>query len=297
MDGILIVDKPAGCTSADVVRLVKRRLRVKVGHLGTLDPFATGVLPLCVGEGTKIAQFLNVADKVYVGCIRLGVATDSGDRTGRVTREAPVPAFTPADLDAIAQQLSGPQMQTPPMYSAIKQSGVPLYKLARAGKEVAREARPIVIHRLLLRRSGDVAIEFEVHCSKGTYVRVLAEDIGSALGTAAHVESLRRTAFGTFTLTEAVSMEDVEAGRVELLIGLRAALRHLREIAINAEGARRARSGQEAALRDLPAAEAGEAATLIGPDGDLVAVVVATPQHRWHFERVFGVASSPATRT
>jgi tRNA pseudouridine55 synthase len=135
-DGLVLLDKPADCTSADVVRRIKRALPrgVKVGHLGTLDPFATGLLPLCVGEATKIAQFLNAADKAYAGVIQCGAATDTGDCTGTVTRTAPVPPFTDADLRRVEQALLGEQLQVPPMYSAIKQGGVPLYRLAREGR-------------------------------------------------------------------------------------------------------------------------------------------------------------------
>ncbi len=286
MHGILIVDKPEGLTSADVVRAAKRGLRLKVGHLGTLDPFATGVLPLCLGEGTKIAQFLSIADKVYVGRIRLGAATDTGDRTGRVVRDGPVPTVAAAALAALAQRLLGEQMQTPPMYSAIKRNGVPLYKLARAGREVERTPRPITIHRLDLRVAAAGAIDFELHCSKGTYVRVLAQDVASALGSIGHLESLRRTAFGEFSLADAVTMADLENGRVERVIGLRAALAHLREITIDAQGVRWAGQGRETVLRDLPRGAPGETAKLIGPEGGLVAVVAATEQGGWRFERV-----------
>ncbi|MBI4518855.1 MAG: tRNA pseudouridine(55) synthase TruB [Deltaproteobacteria bacterium] len=287
MDGILLVDKPEGLTSAAVVRIAKRSLRVKVGHLGTLDPFATGLLPLCLGEGTKIAQFLVVADKVYDGFIRLGSETDSGDRTGRVVRTAEVPVFEPAALEVLAQRFTGEQLQTPPMFSAIKQGGVPLYELARAGTEVERAPRPVVIHRLQLRLVAPDLLALAVHCSKGTYIRVLAQDLGVALGSAAHLEALRRTAFGAFSLGDAVSLADLEAGRVDKLIGLRAALRHLREFSIDVGQAHRARSGQAAALRDLPAAAAVETAKLIGPGGELIAVVSGAAAAPWRFERVF----------
>ncbi|HUI28427.1 MAG TPA: tRNA pseudouridine(55) synthase TruB [Candidatus Kryptonia bacterium] len=292
MDGILIVDKPEGVTSADVVRIAKRALRVKVGHLGTLDPFATGVLPLCLGAGTKIAQFLNVADKTYAGVIQLGGETDTGDKTGRVVCEAAVPKLRLEDLDALAQRLRGEQLQTPPMYSAIKQDGVPLYKLARQGEEVDREPRRVIIHRLSLRLSGRDTIAFEVHCSKGTYVRVLAQDIGVALRTVAHLATLRRTAFGAFTLRDAASIDDLRDGRVATVIGLRAALGHLREIEVDHEIVQLARRGQQAALRALPAPAADESVKLIGPGGELVAVISTTADRRWQFARVFAAQSA-----
>ena len=201
MNGLLLIDKPAGLTSAEVVRRVKRRVRVKVGHLGTLDPFATGLLPLCLGEATKIAQFLNTADKRYEGVIQLGWATDTGDCTGRQTASAAVSDRAAADLDAVARRFTGEILQKPPMYSAIKRDGVPLYRFARQGLEVERTPRPVRIAHLGLESVGSGRLRFVLACSKGTYVRVLAEEIGAALGTAAHLDALRRTSFGSFDIT------------------------------------------------------------------------------------------------
>lgn len=183
MDGVLLVDKPAGITSAGVVRALKDRVGGrKIGHLGTLDPFATGLLPLCIGEGTKVAQFLAGEDKVYSGCIRLGVETDSLDCTGRVLRECEPPEVDQAMLDRVGARFAGQTWQVPPMYSAIKRGGVPLYRLARQGIEVEREPRPIEVRALTLSPAGPAMVAFRVECSKGTYVRVLAADIGQALG-------------------------------------------------------------------------------------------------------------------
>ncbi|HTO56477.1 MAG TPA: tRNA pseudouridine(55) synthase TruB [Pseudomonadales bacterium] len=265
-------------------------MRAKVGHLGTLDPFATGVLPLCVGEGTKIAQFLNAADKTYAGVMQLGAETDTGDKTGRVTRRAPVPTLGAETLHAVAQRFVGEQLQTPPMFSAIKQEGVPLYKLARRGEEVAREPRRVVMHRLVLRASGDDTIAFDVHCSKGTYVRVLAQDIGAALGSAAHLSALRRTRFGRFTLDGAIGIDDLRGGRIASVIGLREALSDLPEIEVDRDFALRARRGQQWALEAL-AQPAEDSAKLVGPDGELVAVISSTADRRWQFARVFGAGS------
>jgi tRNA pseudouridine55 synthase len=196
------------------------------------------------------------------------------------------------ELDALARRLCGEQLQTPPMYSAIKRDGVPLYKLARRGQEVARTPRAVSIYALTLRAASSDTLAFEVHCSKGTYVRVLAQDIGAALATAAHLSALRRTAFGAFRLAGAVGIDDLKAGRrVGSVIDLRAALGHLREITIDATIAQRARNGQASALRALPAAATAELAKLIDPDGTLVAIVSADVSLRWRFERVFGVAS------
>jgi len=186
LDGILLVDKPAGITSAGVVREVKRAHRARsIGHLGTLDPLATGLLPLCVGAGTKIAQFLGAESKAYSGTIRLGVATDTLDVEGTVVAEGPVPELAAARLAEVARGLTGPGEQRPPMYSAVKQQGRKLYELARAGVTVEREPRPVTIHRLELASVPDApgTVAFAVLCSKGTYVRVLAEDVARALGT------------------------------------------------------------------------------------------------------------------
>jgi tRNA pseudouridine55 synthase len=210
MNGLVLIDKPEGLTSAEVVRRVKRRLGGKVGHLGTLDPFATGLLPLCLGEATKIAQFLNTADKRYAGVIQLGAATDTGDRTGQTVDRAPVPDLAHIDLAALAGRFTGERLQTPPMYSALKRDGVPLYRLARRGMTVERTPRPVRIDRLTLDPVGTDRLAFDVACSKGTYVRVLAEDIGAALGTPAHLAALRRTAFGAFRIDRAVPLARYE---------------------------------------------------------------------------------------
>lgn len=285
-DGLLIVDKPSGATSADVVRVVKRVLRCKTGHLGTLDPFATGVLPLCLGEGTKLAPFLNEDDKEYEGVIRLGRRTDTGDVTGATTETAAVPPLTHDRLADVAQRFHGEQTQTPPMYSALKREGVPLYKLARRGIEVEREARAIVISELVLALVDANGLSFRVTCSKGTYVRVLAEDIARALGTVGHVESLRRTRFGCFVIAQAVTLEQVghDSGQI---IGLRDCLPGMREMVLGSEAAQRARGGYEPALRSLAPGQQGEHAKLVGPGGDLVAVIVSEAPGRWRFARVF----------
>lgn len=285
-DGLLIIDKPAGATSADVVRVVKRTLGCKTGHLGTLDPFATGVLPVCLGEGTKLAPFLNEDDKEYEGVIRLGQAMDSGDLTGAVTAQAPVPELDALAVEAVASRFRGESMQTPPMYSAIKRQGVPLYKLARKGIEVERAARAIRITALELRICDPTGLEFRMACSKGTYVRVLAADIASALGTVGHVEALRRTRFGPFGVAGAIALDAIVAGDVPV-IGLREALAGMREVGLDAAAAERARGGYEPVLRVLRSGTPGEQAKLVGPDGDLIAVVVADSPGHWHFARVF----------
>lgn len=284
MNGILLIDKPAGLTSAEVVRRVKRGVRVKVGHLGTLDPFATGLLPLCLGEATKIAQFLNTGDKQYEGVIQLGAATDTGDCTGRPVRLAPVPDLAGVDLVALATGFIGERLQTPPMYSALKREGVPLYRLARQGLEVERAPRPVRIDSLVLRPRLPTHLEFELACSKGTYVRVLAEEIGVALGSTAHLAALRRTAFGRFDLAAAVALDAWDPTQPAGLITLRVALAHLPVLSLDSGAAAAARQGKTWVLSSL-ALEHGSAAALLDPSGEVIAVVVRQ-RHAWAYSRV-----------
>jgi tRNA pseudouridine55 synthase len=285
MNGILIVDKPEGLTSAEVVRRVKGRQSVKVGHLGTLDPFATGVLPLCIGEATKIAQFLAATDKRYDGVIRLGAATDSGDRTGSIVEHAPVPALGDAALRAAEAYFIGIYRQTPPMYSALKREGVPLYKLARKGIEVERSEREVEIRALRLDAEAGDRLRFEVTCTKGTYIRVLAQDVGQRLGTVAHLEALRRTRVGPFELQHAVSITPLADLAERDLVSMRRALRHLPAYPLTQQAAQAVRRGQPWVLDQLACAESGEIATLIDPQDRLAAVVVRRGE-RWHFGRV-----------
>ncbi len=289
MDGLLLVDKPAGLTSADVVRVVKRVLRVKTGHLGTLDPFATGLLPICVGDGTKIAQFLSGVDKEYTGIIRLGTETNTGDRTGTVIATAAVPALDAARLEALARTLLGESLQVPPMHSAIKRQGVPLYKLARQGIEVERAPRRIVIQRLELAVHEPDAIAFTLGCSKGTYVRVLAQDIARALGSVGHLEELRRIRFGHFDVRDAVPLDAISAASA-VVIGVREALHPLREVQVDAGTAQRARNGYVPVLREIPPGTRDELVKLIGPDGAVASLIVMVEHGGWRFARVFAVA-------
>jgi len=286
MDGILIIDKPEGKTSADVVRVVKQRLHCKTGHLGTLDPFASGVLPLCVGDGTKVAQFLNTADKEYVGVIRLGSETETGDPTGPVTQTAAVPALRRGQLEAAAERFQGELEQTPPMYSALKHHGTPLYKLARQGIAVTRRSRRVYITALHLSDREDGTLEFSVSCSKGTYIRVLAQDIAAALGTIGHVAVLRRTRFGPFRIEMATALSTF-GENIPPVIDLRQSLGHLQEIHLDAAVAQRARQGYAPVLASLRRAARAEIAKLIAPDGGLVAIVSADSRGEWRFARVF----------
>lgn len=207
MHGVVVLDKPRGMSSATAVEQVRKGLGVaRAGHGGTLDPLATGVLAICVGSGTKLAQFLLADDKAYEADGVLGVETDTLDATGRVVAERPVDV-TRAALEAVLARMHGAQHQVPPMYSAIKQGGVRLYHLARAGEEVERAPRPIRIDALALLAFDPPRFRIAVACSKGTYVRSVVADIGTALGTGAHLAELRRTRSGHFTIDQAVSLD------------------------------------------------------------------------------------------
>lgn len=287
VDGILLLDKPEGITSAEVVRRIKHKVGGKVGHLGTLDPFATGLLPLCLGEGTKIAQFLNAADKEYEGTILLGVSTDTGDRTGQTTAEEAVPTIDAEMLAKVADRFRGTSKQTPPMYSAVKRDGVPLYKLARQGVEVEREPREITIFDLEMKVSGENQLSFRVACSKGTYVRVLAEDIGRELGTVAHLSELRRTGFGSFRLAEGVvEVDGWDPSSGAGLLSIREALSELPVVSLSESAAVAVRRGQGWVLRDLgDVAPTAHRALLVTEAGRPLAVVERSGTG-WRFARV-----------
>ena len=294
MTGILLVDKPEGMTSAGAIRALKGRLGgSKVGHLGTLDPFASGLLPLCIGEATKVARYLLLEEKAYEGRIRLGRETDTLDRTGRDVATAPVPAVDPDVLARVGATFLGPQRQTPPMYSALKRDGVPLYRLARQGVEVEREARDITIHALELRLVEPTAIDFAVRCSKGTYIRVLAGDLGRALGTVAHLERLRRTAVGPFRIADARTPDALNAAAFAdwTLIPIARALGGLRRMGVGSGALAALRHGRQESLRDLPPGEAGEAALVIDGAGQVAAIVEMAPAAAgWRLVRLIAEA-------
>jgi len=211
VDGVLLLDKPPGMTSNAALQKAKWLLRAnKAGHTGTLDPLASGLLPLCFGEATRFAQRLLDAPKGYLATIRFGATTTTGDAEGDVLETRSV-TFSRADLEAALARFTGEQMQVPPMHSALKVDGQPLYRLARAGAEVARVPRRIAVHALACQDWHAPDAIVTVACSKGTYVRVLAEDIGRALGCGAHLAGLRRTATGGFRLEDAVSLAAFEA--------------------------------------------------------------------------------------
>ena len=208
LNGVVLLDKPIGISSNAALQIVKRLFfAAKAGHTGNLDPLASGMLPICLGEATKLSAYLLDADKVYVGTCKLGVKTSSGDAEGEVVDTRPVPHLSEAEVEAVLARFRGEIEQIPPMHSAIKQNGQPLYKLARQGIEVERQPRRVHIHELrLLRLEGD-ELEIYVHCSKGTYIRTLAEDIGEMLGCGAHLGQLRRTRVGPFREEDMIALD------------------------------------------------------------------------------------------
>lgn len=209
-DGILLVDKPAGITSHDVVDKIRRHFRFKkTGHGGTLDPQATGLLVILLGRGTKISQYLMSGDKTYEGTIRLGIATDSQDADGQVIREGDPSGITREQLEAAMASFRGDLHQIPPMVSAVKKAGVPLYKLARKGEEVEREPKLIHIYEFRMVDFNLPDARFVVRCTKGTYIRTLCHDIGEQLGCGAHLKQLRRTQSGPFNIDRATPLADL----------------------------------------------------------------------------------------
>jgi len=275
--------------------MVKARLgrQSRVGHLGTLDPFATGVLPILVGEGTKLANFLQEGEKEYYGLIVLGTETDTLDPTGCVKRTARVPALDEQALCALASRFSGKIEQTPPIFSALKRDGVPLYKLARRGSEVAPPApRQVEIKRLKLALEEPARLRFEVVCSPGMYVRSLARDLGVALGSAAHLAELRRLRNGAFSVEQAVPLA-VALTRLERadgtgLIGLRDALPGLPEVVVETRVARRLRDGDSRALDGLNPRAAGRFKVVVG--GELLAIAEPTSRVTATIGRIFNPA-------
>jgi tRNA pseudouridine55 synthase len=211
-DGALLVDKPSGPTSHDVVAAIRRQFQLdKVGHAGTLDPNATGLLVILLGKGTKLSERLMSSDKVYEGTIKFGESTDSYDSDGEIVASLPVPHLTLEQLNEYAGAFIGDQMQTPPMVSAIKKDGVPLYKLARKGVEVQREPRLIHIYNFRFSEYTEPFAQFRLACTKGTYVRSIAHELGEKVGCGAHLSSLRRTRSGAFDVANAIPLSDALA--------------------------------------------------------------------------------------
>ena len=210
LDGALLIDKPVGPTSHDIVAMVRRTFQLdKVGHAGTLDPNATGLLILLLGKGTKLTEKLMGSDKVYEGTAKFGETTDSYDSDGEITASLPVPPLTLEELNAYADHFIGDQLQTPPMVSAVKKDGVPLYKLARKGVEVERKPKLIHVYKFRFNTYEEPEAQFRVACTKGTYIRSLVHDLGQKVGCGAHLSQLRRISSGQFEVKDALPLEDV----------------------------------------------------------------------------------------
>jgi tRNA pseudouridine55 synthase len=253
VDGIILLDKPLGLSSNQALGRVKYLLAArKAGHTGSLDPRATGLLPLCFGQATKVSGWLLDADKRYLAVALLGVETATGDLEGEVLRQMPVPELSDADIEAACAGLRGRIQQIPPMYSALKHEGQRLYDLARRGIEVERPARAVTIHSLWVEQVAPDRLHLEVHCSKGTYIRTLVQDLGRALGCGATVAELRRTGHGAFDAADMVSMATLEAAAAEggsqaverWLLSADRALADRPEVRLDAASSRFLRQGQ-----------------------------------------------------
>ncbi|HZI93418.1 MAG TPA: tRNA pseudouridine(55) synthase TruB [Patescibacteria group bacterium] len=286
LEGLLVVDKPAGPTSHDIVDQVRRFTPgLRVGHTGTLDPFATGVLALCLGRATRLARFLTAARKTYEGAIRLGVTTDTYDIDGRVLTEAAPPAIDAATLELAVRGLTGRLMQTPPRYSARKIKGRPMYRLAREGREVAPEPSPVIVYRFEITERSETMLRFVAETSPGTYVRSLAHDLGAALGCGGCLVELRRTASGSFEAAQAHAMPEIlQRGRAgtlsEIIIPPERMDLGLPSVTVTTDGRTAMRSGRVLSAREFTVS--GVAAVGPGPvrvedqEGNLLGVALQT---------------------
>ncbi|UYF99566.1 tRNA pseudouridine(55) synthase TruB [Halomonas sp. GD1P12] len=283
VNGVMLLDKPKGLSSNHALQRVRRLFEAqKAGHTGTLDPMATGLLPICLGEATKFSAHLLEADKMYRTRVELGVMTDTGDAEGEVLERRDVPALTEHDIEAAIARFRGEIDQVPPMYSALKHQGRKLYELAREGKEVERKARRVCIHEARLIGFDGAAIELEVSCSKGTYIRTLAEDIGAALGCGAHISALRRLRTGPFDSEAMWTLEEIEAladqpTREAKLMPVDVLVDHLPALTVDDTGHQRLSRGQPAAL-DATALGLENLARLYHADAFIGLGVVKGPQ-------------------
>lgn len=293
MNGVLVIDKPSGPTSFDVVRKVRALLKVKkVGHTGTLDPMATGVLPLCLGEATKVAGYILEGRKAYDAVVALGAETDTLDAQGRVLVEKDVPELSTEQLEAVLDRFRGTFLQTPPMYSAIKVEGRRLYELARAGEEIERVPREVTVDELVLRDRSARELALSVRCSKGFFVRSLAADIGRALGCGAHLKALRRTRSGPFGLSQAIPLDRLVelcgAGALaeieRSLVPISEALEELPVVRLVEADAKRVRHGVPVEV--LPS-ESGGPVRVVDSAGQLLAIA-DIERGRLKYRRVLG---------
>lgn len=285
IDGILLLNKSGGMTSNTALQRAKWLLAAaKAGHTGSLDPMATGVLPLCFGEATKYSQYLLDADKTYRCTMRFGITTNTGDAEGEVLSSIPAPQLTQSDVEAMLAQFVGDIEQIPSMFSAIKHQGQPLYKLARAGKEIERAARPVTVYRLELTafRAGDYPeADVEAHVSKGTYIRTLAEDVGARLGCGAHISGLHRSQAGPFNESQCVSLDTLAEVRGEgrgdtldhFLLPVEKAIDHLQAVTVPAASAFYLRQGQPVLeVSALQTTAVGEMVRVLLDNGEFLGV-------------------------
>ncbi len=284
-DGLLVVNKPEGPTSHDLVDRLRRRFRpARLGHAGTLDPFASGVLLLVFNQATRLADLLGSGDKLYRGVIELGRATDTGDPTGRVSEEKPVPPLSPEQVRAALAGMEGPRMQAPPAFSAAKHRGRPLYSYARAGRPVKKPPKPIMVHQARLIELGEGELEFEMRLSRGAYVRSLAEDLARELGTVGHLRRLVRVSSWPFTVQEAVELEQALTATPpeleEMMFSIAGALARmgLPRLELDEDRAWQLRQGQILSRAELMVGpeqepEQGQPFYVVTPGGELVAVL------------------------
>ena len=297
--GFLGIDKPVGWSSHDVVDAARRWLGTRrVGHLGTLDPLATGVLPLAIRDATKLIPFVDQQTKVYVGTIRLGVTTETLDGEGKIVHAHAGPLPEAAAVQAALATFQGEIEQIPPMYSSVKKDGVPLYRLARKGEQVERDPRKVRIHRIVMTSFESPDVGVEVACSPGTYVRVLAADLGEKLGCGAHLAGLRRTANGPFAIEDCLTPEQCDAlaaaGELEARVLPPAKILPLPQISLSGIQARRVTNGGAIAAADArgpyergPQPTLGAKFAALAPSGELLAVMELRPDRRFHPLRVF----------
>lgn len=261
LDGILLLDKPLGMSSNAALQRAKGLYKArKAGHTGSLDPLASGVLPICFGEATKVSAFLLSSDKRYRTVAQLGQISSTGDMEGEILETKPVPALDSAAIEAVFKQFRGPIEQIPPMHSALKHEGTPLYKLARQGISIERKVRHVTIYELTVVESSETTLTLDVLCSKGTYIRTLVEDIGNALGCGAFVAELRRTEVSPFGEYPIYTLEQLTAlaengGLMDILLPVDTAIAHWPSLNLNAEETQRLCNGLRVERDDVPEAE------------------------------------------
>lgn len=283
VDGVLLLDKPQGLSSNQALQQVRRLLQAqKAGHTGTLDPMATGLLPVCLGEATKFSAQLLEADKTYRTRVQLGVVTDTGDAEGEVVERHPVAPLSVTEIEHVLERFRGEIEQTPPMYSALKHQGRKLYELAREGKTVERAVRRVTVYDARLLAAEGTAFELEVRVSKGTYIRTLAEDIGRALGCGAHITALRRLATGPFGAEGMLTIDRLEAlpdqaAREAALLPVDVLVAHLPRLALDEAARQRIMQGQPVRL-DVNDIAIGELARLYSAETFIGLGVVSGPQ-------------------